>query len=54
MADLDARSIWVTANDSTVHLHGRVHSVAASRTAERAAEASPDVSRVVNDLVVVP
>jgi osmotically-inducible protein OsmY len=54
MADIDARSIWVTTDNGTVHLHGRVHSVAGSRIAEHAAAAAPGVSRVVNELIVSP
>jgi hypothetical protein len=31
MADLGARSIWVTRLNGTVHLHGRMHSLEESR-----------------------
>jgi osmotically-inducible protein OsmY len=41
MADLDARSIRVTMNDGTVHLHGHVDSLAALQTALHAAETAP-------------
>jgi osmotically-inducible protein OsmY len=41
MADLHARSIQVTMNDGTVHLHGRLPSLAASQTALHAAETAP-------------
>lgn len=54
MADLDARSIWVTTNNSTVKLHGHVHSIAERHIAEHAAEAAPGVSKVINELVVSP
>jgi len=54
MADLDARSIRVTMADSTVHLHGHVHSLAERHIAEQAAEAAPGVTAVVNDLTVTP
>jgi osmotically-inducible protein OsmY len=54
LADLDARSIWVTTSNGTVKLHGHVHSIAASRLAEHAAEAAPGVAYVKNELVVSP
>jgi osmotically-inducible protein OsmY len=54
MADLDARSIGVTASDGTVHLHGSVHTFAERRIAERAAAAAPGVGEVDNELVVTP
>lgn len=54
MADLDARSIWVTTSNGTVRLHGHVHSFAERRIAEHAAEAAPGVTMVENDLVVTP
>lgn len=55
MADLDARSIWVTAaTKGTVQLHGRVHSLAEKRTAERAAASSPGVMNVENAIEVTP
>ncbi|HVP75785.1 MAG TPA: BON domain-containing protein [Gaiellaceae bacterium] len=52
LADLDERSIRVTARDGTVHLEGHVHSLAERRLAERAAESAPGVRAVQNDLVV--
>jgi osmotically-inducible protein OsmY len=54
MADVDARSVWVTSTDGTVHLRGRVHSLAQWRTAGRAAASAPGMERVVNDIVVTP
>jgi osmotically-inducible protein OsmY len=54
LADLDARSIWVTTRDGTAHLHGSVHSLAEFRLAQRAAESAPGVTKVENDLVVTP
>lgn len=52
MADLDARSIWVTTSGGTVHLHGHVHSLAERRIAAQAAESAPGVTTVENDLDV--
>lgn len=52
MADLDARSIWVTTSNGTVHLHGHVHSLAERRTAARAAASAPGVTHVENDIHV--
>jgi osmotically-inducible protein OsmY len=54
LADLDARSIWVTSTNGTVHLHGHVHSFAERRTAAVAAAAAPGVTRVENDILVTP
>ena len=54
MADLDARSVWVTADDGAVRLHGTVRSVAERRIAQRAAESAPGVTSVENDIVVAP
>lgn len=54
MADLDARSIWVSTRNGTVGLHGHVHSLAERRIAEHAAEAAPGVMKVENELVVTP
>jgi VCBS repeat-containing protein len=54
MADLDARSIWVTGTNGTVHLHGHVHSLAERRTAERAAASAPGVTHVQNEIVITP
>jgi osmotically-inducible protein OsmY len=54
MADLDARSIGVTASGGTVHLEGSVHSLADRRIAEHAAAAAPGVREVKNDIAVTP
>jgi osmotically-inducible protein OsmY len=54
MADLDARSIQVTATNGTVHLHGVVHSFAERRTAGFAAAAAPGVTDVENEILVTP
>ncbi len=54
MADLDARSIGVSAGDGTVHLRGSVHSLADRQIAEHAAAAAPGVREIKNDLVVTP
>jgi len=54
MADLDARSIWVTTTNGTVHLHGHVRSFTERRIAEEAAEAAPGVTMVDNEIAVVP
>lgn len=54
MADLDARSISVTASDGTVHLQGSVHSLADRRIAEHAAASAPGVRQVQNDIAVTP
>jgi osmotically-inducible protein OsmY len=54
MADLHARSIRVTMNDCTVHLHGHLPSVAALKTALDAAETVPGVTAVESDIVVTP
>jgi osmotically-inducible protein OsmY len=54
MADLDARSVWVTTSNGTVHLHGHVHSLAERRIAERAAASAPGVANVDNDIFVTP
>jgi len=54
MADLDARSIRVTATKGTVHLHGVVHSFAERRTAGFAAAAAPGVTDVENEILVTP
>ena len=53
-ADLDARSIWVTASDGTVQLHGHVHSAHERRMAEDAAYFAPGVSRVENEITITP
>jgi osmotically-inducible protein OsmY len=54
MASLDADQITVTATDGTVHLHGRVHSWYEKRLAEREAASAPGVSKVDNQITVVP
>ncbi len=54
MADLDARSVWVTTSNGTVHLHGHVHSFAERRIAKRAAESAPGVAKVENYVYVTP
>jgi osmotically-inducible protein OsmY len=54
MADLDARSIWVTKSNGTVRLHGHVHSLYEKKIAEYAAASAPGVTKVENDIVVTP
>jgi osmotically-inducible protein OsmY len=54
MANLDARSVWVTTSNGTVRLHGHVHSLAERRTAGFAAAAAPGVTDVENDIYVTP
>jgi osmotically-inducible protein OsmY len=54
MADLEARRIWVTTTDGVVHLHGTVHSLHEKRLAEEAALDVPGVTKIENDLTVVP
>jgi osmotically-inducible protein OsmY len=51
-ADLHARSIRVTMNDDTVHLHGHLPSLAALQTALRAAETAPGIKAVESEIVV--
>jgi osmotically-inducible protein OsmY len=51
-AELDARSIYVSAHGSTVELSGKVHSISEREGAERAAWAAPGVESVVNLLQV--
>jgi osmotically-inducible protein OsmY len=53
-ASLDARSVWVTTTNGTVHLHGHVHSLWEKKAAEEAAEAAPGVSKVENHILVTP
>jgi osmotically-inducible protein OsmY len=53
-AELDARSIRVTTDNGTVHLHGHVHSLHEKRVAESAAASAPGVSRVENEIAVTP
>lgn len=52
--DLDPGSVWVTAENGTVHLHGHVHSLSQSRAAVQAAQSAPGVTHVENDLAVRP
>jgi osmotically-inducible protein OsmY len=54
MADRHARTIRVTMNDSIVHLHGHLPSVAALQTALDAAETAPGVTAVESEIVVTP
>jgi osmotically-inducible protein OsmY len=54
MANLDAKQITVTATDGTVHLQGRVHSWYEKRLAEQEAASAPGVSKVDNQITVVP
>jgi osmotically-inducible protein OsmY len=54
MAHLDARSVWVTSTNGTVHLHGHVHSFAEKHTAGLAAASAPGVTHVANDVFVTP
>jgi osmotically-inducible protein OsmY len=53
-ASLDAEQIEVTTTNGTVHLRGQVHSLWEKRLAEQAAASAPGVSKVENELVVVP
>jgi osmotically-inducible protein OsmY len=54
MANLDADQITVTTSNGTVHLHGRVHSWYETQLAEREAKAAPGVTRVDNEITVMP
>jgi osmotically-inducible protein OsmY len=54
LADVDAHSIRLTADDTTVTLHGKVRTFAERRGAQRAAEAAPGVTKVRNHILVVP
>jgi len=54
MANLDSNQITVTATDGTVHLRGRVHSWYEKRLAEQEAKSAPGVSKVDNQITVVP
>ena len=54
MAHLDARSVWVTTSNGTVHLHGHVHSFSEKHTAGRAAASAPGVTTVKNEVLVTP
>jgi osmotically-inducible protein OsmY len=51
-AELDARSIYVSAHGGTVELSGKVHSFSEREGAERAAWAAPGIESVVNLLQV--
>lgn len=53
-ADLHARGIRVTMNDTIAHLHGDVPSLAALQTVMQAAAAAPGVTSVESELVVTP
>jgi osmotically-inducible protein OsmY len=54
MAHLDARSVWVTTTNGTVHLHGNVHSFSEKHAAGRAAASAPGVTLVRNEVTVTP
>jgi osmotically-inducible protein OsmY len=54
LADLDARSVWVTSSDGAVHLHGHVHSLSEWQAAGRAAAAAPGMTQVINEISVTP
>jgi osmotically-inducible protein OsmY len=54
MADVDARRIRVDVHDSTIQLSGNVRSWADKSEAETAAWAAPGVTRVDNQLFIVP
>jgi osmotically-inducible protein OsmY len=53
-AEQHARSIQVTINNGTVHLHGHLPSSAAVQTALHSAESAPGVTAVENEIVVTP
>jgi osmotically-inducible protein OsmY len=53
-ANMDARQIWVTTNNGTAVLHGTVHSLYEKKIAEQEAASAPGVSKVDNQIVVVP
>jgi hypothetical protein len=53
-ADLDARSVWVTTDDGTVHLHGHVHTFHEKQDAADAAYTAPGVSTVDNEITIQP
>jgi osmotically-inducible protein OsmY len=54
MANLDADQITVTTTNGTVQLRGRVHSWYEKQLAEREAKSAPGVTRVDNEIAVVP
>jgi osmotically-inducible protein OsmY len=54
LASLDARSIWASTSNGTVHLHGHVHSLWEKKVAEEAAASAPGVQKVENHIVVTP
>lgn len=54
VAALDASQIWVAAQDDTVTLGGRVHSLYERQLAERIARSAPGYSKVVNEISVEP
>lgn len=51
-AEVDARSIFVSAQDGTVTLDGSVRSLLEKQQAERAAWSAPGVSRVIDNIAV--
>jgi osmotically-inducible protein OsmY len=53
-AEVDARRITVSAQDGAVTLHGNVRSWFEREQAERAAWAAPGVSRVIDNIAIVP
>jgi len=53
-ADLHARSIRVTMNNGTAHLHGHVPSLAALQIVLNAAKTAPGVAAVESEIVVTP
>jgi osmotically-inducible protein OsmY len=53
-ANLDARRIWATTSNGTVHLHGTVHSFWEKRVAEDAAASAPGVANVEDHILVTP
>jgi osmotically-inducible protein OsmY len=54
MAHLDARSVWATTSNSTVKLHGHVHSFSEKHTAGLVAASAPGVTKVENEVLVTP
>ena len=53
-AQIDARRIWVTAEDGHVTLHGQVSSWSEAEAARKAAASAPGVTRVESKLTVTP